>query len=324
MTYLRPHTPENVAYYTFLNIIGFFVNMGVVFGPSIGYITQSLKFYRLGSSYGFNLTISLKILTANIFRIFFWIGKRFNIYLLYQSILVISFQFIVITFYIIYKDSRDKKKDNYLRDPHEKFSIKFKRFLKNYFHYDNFWNWDYLLPYFVFTFLFVAGLLGISFIFGFKNKTYINLLGVISTGIEVILGIPQIITNYQLKSGDALSIIMITSWIFGDIFKTGYYIVTKCPPQFVVCGILQALINIIIICQIFYYHKGPYNFLQLEIIGFNKKNTGPIKEEERILDGKSISSYDTFDKSNKENHSDNDSKKSNNNIETKNLLSIEN
>ena len=117
---------------------------------------------------------------------------------------------------------------------------------------------------------------------------------------------------------------MITSWIFGDIFKTGYYIVTKCPPQFVVCGILQALINIIIICQIFYYHKGPYNFLQLEIIGFNKKNTGPIKEEERILDGKSISSYDTFDKSNKENHSDNDSKNSNNNVETKNLLTIEN
>ena len=61
MTLLRPHTPENFAYYTFLNIIGFFVNMGVVFGPSIGYITQSLKFYRLGSSYGFNLTISLKI-----------------------------------------------------------------------------------------------------------------------------------------------------------------------------------------------------------------------------------------------------------------------
>jgi hypothetical protein len=304
MTFLKPHTTENLAYYTFLNVIGFFVNMGVVFGPSIGYITQSLKFYRLGSSYGFNLTISLKILTANIFRIFFWIGKRFNIYLLYQSILVISFQFIVITFYIIYKDHREKKKDNNLINPKEKISIKFKKFFIEYFHYDNFWNWDFLFPYFIFTFLFVGALLGVSLIFGFKNPTYVNLLGIISTGIEVILGIPQIITNYQLKSGDALSIIMICSWIFGDIFKTGYYIVTKCPPQFVVCGILQALINIIIICQIFYYHKGPYNFLQLEVFGFNKKNNGPFKEEEKILDGTSISSYDTFDKSNKENHSD--------------------
>ena len=46
------------------------------------------------------------------------------------------------------------------------------------------------------------------------------------------------------------------TWIFGDCFKTGYYIVTKCPIQFIVCGVIQIIIDIILIGQMIYYNRG--------------------------------------------------------------------
>ncbi len=74
---------------TFLSIVGFIINLGVVFGPAIGYITQSIKFKRKGTSLGFCLSMCMKILLSNIFRIYFWFGKRFNIFLLFQSLLTL-------------------------------------------------------------------------------------------------------------------------------------------------------------------------------------------------------------------------------------------
>ena len=135
-----------------------------------------------------------------------------------------------------------------------------------------------------------------SLIFGFDNKIYMDIIGFISTGIDVVLAIPQIITNYQMKSADALSMIMIGCWLFGDSFKTVYYIVTNCPWQFPVCGFLQIAVNLIIICQFFYYHEGPIDILQNEFF-FDYSNHKPKltipKEEKSDVD--TNNSYNTFD-----------------------------
>ena len=91
------------------------------------------------------------------------------------------------------------------------------------------------------------------FIFGIHNKIFLEILGYIATGIDVFLGLPQIYTNYKLKNSHSLSTIMVLSFLLGDLFRTYYYITTKSPFQFILCGIMQVSINIILMLQIIYY-----------------------------------------------------------------------
>ena len=43
-------------------------------------------------------------------------------------------------------------------------------------------------------------------------------------GIEATLGLPQLISNYQNKSVQGLSLTMIGMWFMGDFAKTVYFI----------------------------------------------------------------------------------------------------
>lgn len=223
------------------------LNFGIVIGPSIGYISQGIKFKINKRSKGFCLSICLKTILSCIFKIYFWVGKRYNIYLLYQAILVLFLQYYIIIFYLKYSEKdcmqivQWQKEDDFSKN------------IKNLLNYKNFWNWDNL-----FSFLFSSVLLGIiiglfCIAFGIHNKIFLETLGYISTAIDVLLGLPQIYTNYKLKNSQSLSTLMIASFLFGDSFRTYYYIITKSPFQFLLCGILQISINIIIMLQIIYY-----------------------------------------------------------------------
>ena len=230
------------------------MNFLIVIGPSIGYISQGIKFKINKKSKGFCLSICLKTILSCIFKIYFWVGKRYNIYLLYQAILVLLLQYYIIIFYLKYSEKDCMKLVQWQK------KNKFSKTLKNFFDLKKFWGWDNL-----FSFLFYSVVLGIligfvCFIFGIHNKIFMEILGYIATGIDVFLGLPQIYTNYKLKNTRSLSTIMIASFLFGDTFREYYYIVTKSPFQFILCGFLQISINIILMIQIFYYRiKGNRN-----------------------------------------------------------------
>ena len=78
--------------------------------------------------------------------------------------------------------------------------------------------------------------------------------------------------NQQLGSGinddDFLfnwdfSTILILSWFFGDLFKTIYYIHKVQPTQFIICGIAQLSVDILILLQIRRYSENePYERLK--------------------------------------------------------------
>ena len=230
------------------------MNFLIVVGPSIGYISQGIKFKINKKSKGFCLSMCLKTILSSIFKIYFWVGKRYNIYLLYQAILVLLLQYYIIIFYLKYSE-KDCMKLVQWQKKH-----KFSKTLKNFFDLKKFWGWDN-----VFSFLFYSVVLGIligfvCFIFGIHNKIFMEILGYISTAIDVFLGLPQIFTNYKLQSARSLSTIMIGSFLLGDTFRTYYYVTTKSPFQFILCGFLQVTINIILMLQIFYYRlKGNRN-----------------------------------------------------------------
>ena len=230
------------------------MNFLIVVGPSIGYISQGIKFKINKKSKGFCLSMCLKTILSSIFKIYFWVGKRYNIYLLYQAILVLLLQYYIIIFYLKYSEKDCMNLVQWQK------KNKFSKTLKNFFDLKKFWGWDNL-----FSFLFYSVVLGIligfvCFIFGIHNKIFMEILGYISTAIDVFLGLPQIFTNYKLQNARSLSTIMIGSFLLGDTFRTYYYVSTKSPFQFILCGFLQVTINIILMLQIFYYRlKGNRN-----------------------------------------------------------------
>ena len=102
------------------------------------------------------------------------------------------------------------------------------------------------------------------FTFGYFGQ----MIGLLSMGIESTLGLPQLISNYQTKSVQGLSFTMIAMWFMGDFGKTVYFIVEAQPFQFVMCGVIQLTVDIMIIIQIVWYSKE--NYLEL------KQNTNSV------------------------------------------------
>ena len=239
-----------------MGIIDFFLNIGILIGPSIGYICQSYKFKKNKSSKGFCLSMCLKILLSSIFKIYFWFGKRYNIFLLYQALLVLFLQYVIIYNYLKYKDNSDNLIKPMINDNNNnKILHKYYNFISDYFSIKNFWNWNHLFSYIFYSCILTIIIGFICYIFGFKNEIFLEIIGYISTGIDVVLGLPQIYTNYKIKNCNSLSTVMIGAFLIGDTFRTYYYILTKSPFQFILCGILQITINIIIMFQIIYYRR---------------------------------------------------------------------
>lgn len=50
---------------------------------------------------------------------------------------------------------------------------------------------------------------------------------------------------------------MVFLWTLGDVFKTAYYVLREAPTQFWICGILQVIIDLLILLQILVYRITP-------------------------------------------------------------------
>ena len=48
---------------------------------------------------------------------------------------------------------------------------------------------------------------------------------------------------------------MVLMWTCGDVFKTTYFYLRKTPPQFVICGMLQVMVDVAILTQVWLYYE---------------------------------------------------------------------
>jgi hypothetical protein len=202
----------------------------MIVGPNLGFVAQISKFRQMRSSEGFSKFVTFILLMANILRIFFWVGKRFSVILLFQSISQIFMQIFVLRECLVY--SERKEKIGYVK---------------------HFWDWNYLGEYLGFLSGVTVMLIISSQILGFDNVGYIEALGFLSAGIEAGLGLPQVISNYKNKTTESLSIALLMNWTLGDVFKTYYFIQTNSPMQMVLCGVFQLAIDFLLILQLIYY-----------------------------------------------------------------------
>lgn len=84
-------------------LLDFLLSLSMVIGPVVGFIPQYLQIKNNSSSEGFSPFICLILLAANILRVFFWLQKRFEITLLFQSVLMIFAQLALLDLIIRYK-----------------------------------------------------------------------------------------------------------------------------------------------------------------------------------------------------------------------------
>jgi hypothetical protein len=200
-----------------------------IFFPSIPFVFQIRKFFINRSSIGFSRNISLILITSSVLRIFFWFGKYFHWTLLVQSFLLIFTQVFVIEVAIKFSN---KKEHLY---PWSKI------------------EWDRTLCYLTFLVIFILLLEIISVFFTFQNIIYVESLGTLSSIMEAFLPIPQIYENFKRKSTENLSNVLVGCWILGDSMKTFYYYISKAPIQLLVSGLVQIVLDLVVILQICIY-----------------------------------------------------------------------
>ncbi|KAL0480428.1 PQ-loop repeat-containing protein [Acrasis kona] len=213
------------------------IDVLMVFAPNIGYVDQYRKIAKARDSSGFSKMVSLVLLLANILRIYFWMGKRFETPLLLQSVLMIAVQLVMLEICVRY--GKNAKKASTITD----------------LDVSQFWNWSDFFSYVAFTAVFCLSVGTLSLFMIPISGAYVELLGTMSTTIEAVLGLPQAIKNFKSQSVEGLSPILLGTWFLGDGFKTFYFIFKNQPIQFIACGVFQLVVDCVLLFQYFYYGR---------------------------------------------------------------------
>ncbi|OCH91027.1 hypothetical protein OBBRIDRAFT_556842 [Obba rivulosa] len=149
-------------------------SIGMAVGPPLVYADQAYSIVRRKDSSGFSRDVCAILLLANITRCFFWLGDRFELALLVQSILMILAQLALLYICIKYKP----------RLSPENLGASARPF--------SFWQWPTYTQYLEFLAGFILCQAILFLIFG-RSKIFISILGFVALGLESTLPIPQVI-----------------------------------------------------------------------------------------------------------------------------------
>eukprot|EP01095_Lingulamoeba_sp_RSL-Kostka_P003660 TRINITY_DN14635_c0_g1_i1.p1 TRINITY_DN14635_c0_g1~~TRINITY_DN14635_c0_g1_i1.p1 ORF type:complete len:234 (+),score=38.88 TRINITY_DN14635_c0_g1_i1:62-763(+) len=209
----------------------------MIIGPVIGYVFQYFDIKREKSAKGFSSKVCLVLLIANILRLFFWYGLPFDNALALQSVLMIIVQIILLRVWHEYELGNTVGKIFIQRN-------------------DEFWSWTDFSKYMKFLGFFITsiGILTLVQTLLINDPLYFQIIGVFSLLIESTLPLPQIYKNYTNRSVD-FNLVLFFSWIGGDSLKTIYFYFSGAPFQFMICGIIQLSLDVVILIQMLMYKK---------------------------------------------------------------------
>ncbi|XP_003741109.1 PQ-loop repeat-containing protein 1 [Galendromus occidentalis] len=215
----------------------------MMFGGVVPYIPQYREILRTKNADGFSTFVCLALLVANILRILFWLCKRFELPLLYQSIIMTTAMFLMMRLCI-----RVRRVQLITTVP-----VPRKKTLHD-LEWRHFWQWTDFRSYLECSILFTVFVGGIVYLFK-DVPIFVEIIGLVAVLTEALLGIPQFYRNFQNKSTAGMSTSMVLLWLFGDVYKTGYFIIKQVPAQFVLCGLLQVTIDLAVLSQLLLYRN---------------------------------------------------------------------
>ncbi|XP_030067818.1 solute carrier family 66 member 2 isoform X1 [Microcaecilia unicolor] len=227
----------------------------MVFGGVVPYIPQYRDIKRTQNAEGFSSYVCLMLLVANILRILFWFGRHFESPLLWQSMIMIVTMLLMLklcTEVRVLNEVNTKRcsfsatdsKDEELR-AHPKRS-----FLD--FDLNCFWHWSRFTDYVQCVLTFTAVMGYITYL-SLDSVLFVETLGFLAVFTEAMLGVPQLYRNHQNRSTEGMSIKMVLMWTSGDTFKMVYFILNQAPLQFSVCGLIQVMVDVTILLQVYIY-----------------------------------------------------------------------
>ncbi|XP_070764077.1 solute carrier family 66 member 2 [Enoplosus armatus] len=211
----------------------------MVFGGALPYVPQYQEIHRSSNSDGFSTRVCLVLLIANILRIFFWIGKQFEVTLLLQSVVMIFTMFAMLHLCCTVQNTN-------------RVSTKQHRLSELDFRY--FWNWSAFEDYLLFCFGFTV-LCAVVTLLLLDSAVFVETLGSLAVMFEAMLGLPQLLQNFNNRSTKGMSVKMVLLWTAGDVFKTTYFVLNESPTQFWVCGSVQIVIDAAILLQVLFYSQ---------------------------------------------------------------------
>ncbi|KAG1751161.1 PQ-loop-domain-containing protein [Suillus lakei] len=80
-----------------------------------------------------------------------------------------------------------------------------------------------------------------------------SVLGWISIACWIVVYSPQIIENYQLESGEGLSLLFIYIWLLGDACNLAGAVMAGLLPTVIILGVYYTLCDTVLLCQVYYY-----------------------------------------------------------------------
>jgi hypothetical protein len=171
------------------------------------------------------------LLTSHILRIFFWICRRFERALLWQSITMIGVQVMLLEALVSIK----REKSEQVRD--DPWLVA------------HFWNWTVLWPYTLWLGLFTAMVASLCLPLECLSFA-VECVGVAGCTLEGLLAVPQIARNYSRKKTDGLSLVMVLGWTIGDCARLAFLVAKNAPVHFVASGAFQILADAAILVQL--------------------------------------------------------------------------
>jgi len=259
-----------------VRMVTFGCEFAMIVGGVVPYVPQYISIRSSGNTKGFSLYVCLALITANILRILFWFGRHYEIPLLIQSILMNIAMFALIHL-CVHVNSQDRIAGQYKEHV---FTEQRKRMLMDDtalaaaavgqdeieaktpatkhsfrdFEAEHFWQWTDFQSFIECTVCFVAVGSFIMYLL-LKYDPFVETVGFLAVFTEAMLGTPQFYRNFTNKSTYGMSLQMVLMWTCGDVFKTTYFYLRKTPPQFVICGCLQVMVDVAILTQVWLYYE---------------------------------------------------------------------
>ncbi|CAH1397248.1 unnamed protein product [Nezara viridula] len=230
---------EEVQEITLPKVIKWISSTVMIFGGVAPFIPQYREIKRKNDAEGFSLYVCLALLIANTLRILFWFGKRYELPLLAQSMIMNIMMLLMIHLCV-----KVKNRSQIIRGPDRVFTD---------FDWKYFWAWTDFQSYIDFL-LVVSLVMSLLTFLLLDFIIYVEILGFLALFMEAMLAVPQLVKNFKSKSTEGMSILMVLMWTVGDVFKTTYFILREAPAQFWLCGSLQVLIDVTILGQLIRHH----------------------------------------------------------------------
>ncbi|OCF56459.1 hypothetical protein L486_06403 [Kwoniella mangroviensis CBS 10435] len=257
-----------------MGVIETLAGIGMAVGSPLIYADQAYSIVKKKDSSGFSHDVCGILLIANIIRVFFWLGNRFEIPLLIQSLLLIISQLVLLAICLHYKTPSEssnyaplsplppasedsstrghaRQDSDYINQPPTSMSgsAKSKRPFE-------FWQWEGYGSYLEFLAALILALGVLQIILG-RWMWYIDALGFVALTIESTLPIPQFISNFKRKSCYGFRSSTLAGWFFGDAYKTVYFFIRGSPIQFKVTAIMTLCWDSAVLAQRIMYGSNP-------------------------------------------------------------------